>query len=127
MPRVSQGTRTNAKHKAETLPTSFQAGFITALDGRTELARGLKERFESIATDLGGLHELSNIKASLVERFCWLEASLSKIEHDMASADTKTSSELLARWVQGCNSLLGIARTLGIDRKLQAAPWLDSL
>ncbi len=125
MPRVSRGTRTNQSHKGRVLPPKYTAGFLTTLDGRTELARGLRERFDSIVADLGGPGELSQIKASLVERFVWLEASLMSIEAAMAeTTDPKQYADLVARWTQACNTLLGIGKSLGIDRKLGSAPWL---
>lgn len=121
MPRVSRGTRINTHHKPGELPTRYAPGFIATLDGRTELARLLRLRFDTIACDLGGADSLSSIKSSLLERFIWLEATLSRIEADLAAtADPKASAELLSRWIQGCNSLLGIAKTLGIERQMQS-------
>ncbi len=127
MPRTSQGTRKNAKNKPQELPAKFQAGFIASLDGRTELARALRERFDSIATDLGGLDDLSQIKASMLERFVWLEASLSNVEVSLAdpTVDAKTKAELMSRWIVGVNTLSNLARMLGTERKMRSAPWLE--
>lgn len=123
MPRVSKGTRTNRKLKAETLPQRFQPGFKGELDGRTLLARALQQRFSAIASDLGGEQELSSLKSSLLERLVWLEATLVKIESGLASTtDAKSASEAVARWIQGCNALLGIAKTLGLERS-RRNPW----
>ncbi len=64
---------------------------------------------------------MSGIKSSLLERFLWLESVLQKIESDMAkSTDGKSVSGMLGPWIQGCNSLLGIAKTLGIERQMKA-------
>lgn len=119
MPRVSQGTRTNGKTKPSTLPEAFVPGFLERMDGRSELCRALKARYDGLADDLGGAVELSGIKASLLERFVFLEASLVRIESDVTTADTKTAAELMSRWVQMCNSLLGFARLLGIERQVR--------
>src|SRR5690349_3353855 len=122
MPRVSRGTRTNRKLKPAEIPTAFEPGFIARLDGRTGLARALRDRFDSLAADLGGIEEMSGVRSSLLARFVWLEASLAKLENDMATAaDPKATSEVLSRWIQGCNSLLGIAKTLGLDRKIRGS------
>jgi hypothetical protein len=98
---------------------TFEPGFLAKLDRRTEVARLLRERFDGIAADLGG--QLSGIQASLLERFVFLEASLMKLEAEMAKAkDAKTTSEIMARWTQACNALLGIGRTLGLERQMKA-------
>jgi len=109
------------KRKRIALPTKFKPGFLNGLDGRTELAQALKLRFDDISYDLGGIEELSAIKASLLERFIWLEATLSKIEADLANTgDAKTAADVMTRWIQGCNLLLGIARTLGMERQVKS-------
>jgi hypothetical protein len=127
MPRVSAGTRVNRKLKPASLPAKFAPGFLGELDGRTELARALKQRFEAIVSDLGGEAELSNLKTSLAERAVFLEAMLVKIESDLATAnDPKAVAEILSRWIQAVNSFTGIAKTLGLERKLRD-PWASVL
>jgi hypothetical protein len=88
------------------------------MDQRTLTARALRDRYESVAADLGGLQELSGIRASLLERFIHLEAVLVRLESEMAAAgDAVTASEIMGRWIQACNALVGIGKTLGLDRK----------
>lgn len=104
--------------KAKKPAAEYAPNFMDKLDQRTELCRALRTRFDSLASDLGGHAKLSGIKSSLLERFLFLESTLAKIESDMATAtDAKTCSALLGPWIQACNSLLGIARTLGIERQ----------
>jgi hypothetical protein len=123
MPRRSQGIRTNAKHKPAELPAKVAPGFVDSLDGRSLLARALRQRFEAIATDLGGESELSALKASLLERLVWLEAMLGKIETDLAAAaNAADASKTLAQWIQAVNSFTGIAKTLGLERSMRD-PW----
>jgi|SRR6516225_1941852 hypothetical protein len=113
--------RRNVSHKLQELPSTYTPGFVQTLDQRTEIARLLRERYAGIACDLGGLAQLSGIKASLLERFCFLEATLAKLEADMAKApDAKTASEVMGRWIQACNALLGIGKTLGLERQMKA-------
>lgn len=129
MPRKSKGTRTNASHKAQKTPAKFEPGFIARLDQRTELARALRDRWEAIADDLGGPDELSTIKAGLVERYVWLESVLQGVEHQLAQAQldddeesaAETQALLISRWIQATNSLLGIGKVLGIERKPRTA------
>ena len=90
--------RRNASTRPQALPAKYEPGFLAKLDQRTELARLLRERFQGIAHDLGGPDDLSGIKASLLERFVFLEATLSRLECDLAgSEDAKTASEVMCR------------------------------
>jgi hypothetical protein len=117
--------RKSRKTKLVTLPAEYARGFIYALDRRTELARAVKEQFLAIAEDLGGLNSLSTIKRSLVEKFVWLSQVMNRLEGDMAqTTDPKASGELVARWTQAVNSLQGLARALGTERRASSMPWL---
>ena len=121
MPRVSKGTRVNEQHKPTELPARYEPGFLQALDRRYTGTKGLKRRFEGIAEDLGGIDELSGIKLSLLERFIWLEATLVYLETVIATeTDSKVVTKILPQWIQAVNSLLGIARTLGIERQAKS-------
>jgi hypothetical protein len=116
------------KPKSSTLPTEFQPGFLSKLDGRTEISRLLNGNYQAIVADLGGEAEQSHIKLALVERFTFLEAVLCGIESQIALARTvkgkagqaaavKLESELIGKWIQAVNSLTGLAKTLGIERR----------
>jgi hypothetical protein len=109
------------KPKQKTLPDKYERGFLAKLDGRSEIAQRLRDNYEAISDDLGGVAELSHVKAALVERFVFLEAVLSKIEADMANHPTETQ-ELLGRWIQAVNSLTGLSKVLGLDRRSKN-PW----
>jgi len=123
MPRVSKGTRTNKNTKPSTLPAKFRSGFLAEMDKRTELARALRDNYAAIVDDIGGPSEVGHVKASLIERFCWLEAVLQTLEHEMATGQIE-KSEALGKWIQAVNSLSGLAKVLGVDRKLASRPWL---
>ncbi len=120
MPRKSKGTRTNAKTKLHSLegkaPSDFKVGFLQALDGRTDLAKALRANYDAVVEDVGGSEEVGHVKSALVERFCWLEAILQKIEHDIAHGKV----DQLGTWIQATNSLSGLARVLGVDRQARA-------
>ena len=126
MPRTSQGTRTNRHHKPSEIPDRYEPGFLKKLDARTEIARQLKASYEQVVSDLGGQSEISHVKNSLVERFIFLEAVLGGIENQLALARTgdvdeeaarKLEAELIGRWVQAVNSLQGLAKVLGVERR----------
>lgn len=112
--------------KTNTLPTRYEKGFLSRLDGRTEIARELRAAFDEIVADQGGVDGLSHVRRSLVERFCWLEAVLRSLELRIAEADKAETAELLSRWIQGLNSLTGLARTLGLERRARKVDDLRS-
>lgn len=103
--------------KITTLPERYSKGFLDKLDGRIEIARELKAAYEEVTSDLGGVDSLSHVKRALVGRFVWLTAILRGIEKQIAEADEGQAGELLGKWVQGLNSLTGLARAIGMDRK----------
>src|SRR5262245_39612437 len=109
--------------KMHSLPVKFKAGFLAALDGRTDLAKALRANYEQIVADVGGREEVGHVKSALVERFVWLEAILQTLEQEMAKGQID-KGEALGRWIQAVNSLSGLARVLGIERKARQMPWL---
>ena len=110
--------------KSNTLPTRYEKGFLSRLDGRTEIARELRAAFDEIVADQGGIEGLSHVRRSLVERFCWLEAVLRSLELRIAEADKAETAELLSRWIQALNSLVGLGKCIGLERR---AKKLDDL
>lgn len=110
--------------KTTTLPARYERGFLARLDGRTEIARELRVAFDEIVSDQGGIEGLSHVRRSLVERFCWLEAVLRSLELRIAEADKSETADLLAKWIQALNSLVGLGRCVGLERR---AKKLDDL
>jgi hypothetical protein len=122
MPRTykRKTDRPYEKSKPQQVPAKFVPGFMGKLDQRTGLSNALRERFDSIIADLGGPESVGHLKGMLVERIVWLEGTLCNLESSLATTtDAKTSSEVVARWIQACNALLGIAKTLGIERQIR--------
>ena len=111
------------KTKAQAVPPKFKAGFLAAMDGRTDLAKALRANYDAIVADVGGTTDVGHVKAALVERFCWLEAILQTLEHEMAQGQID-KSEALGKWIQAVNSLSGLAKVLGVERKARSMPWL---
>lgn len=117
--------RKNAKHKDQKLPDKFQPGFLANLDGREKLAKALESNYAAIVSDIGGPADIGHVKASLIERFVWLEGILQGIEHEMVTGKTN-KTEAIGKWIQGVNSLTGLAKVLGIERRATSKPWMVS-
>ena len=102
------------------LPARYEVGFLRDFDKRTEVYQLLSGAYKEIIDDLGGIEGLSHIRLALVERFVFLEFSMRNLEKRMAENPLKTG-RLLSRWVQAINSLSGLAKSLGMERKSKHA------
>ncbi len=91
----------------------FTPGFLAALDGRTVVARGLKANLDALMIDLGGADALSYQQTSLCERVIHLEALIRGMEARLACGEDVAP----ASYAQMINSLVGLYRTLGIERR----------
>jgi len=99
--------------KLAAIPDTFTAGYLGQLDGRTAIAVEMRARWQELTSDLGGADRLSYAQRSLVERALWIEhwiAMQERILADGGDADT-------GRMTQATNSLLGLYRTLGLERR----------
>ena len=92
------------------------------MDGRRALARDMQARHREICDDLGGADSLSYLSRSLIERYLWLEYWLAEQERTLADGGEFD----VARWVQAANSAQGIAQRLGLARKAQDVPDLQT-
>lgn len=104
---------------------SLTPGFLSTMDGRTALVRTMRRNYETLLNDIGGAGEASHIKASLAERFVFLETLLATLEQEIA-AGTTDRDKAVGRWTQAVNSLVGLAKVLGPARRVANAPWLDA-
>jgi hypothetical protein len=110
--------------KLTALPDRFAAGYLRALDGRTALAQDMLARWAAITDDLGGEASLSYAQRSLVERALWLEHFLAQQERALAEGRAEEFDP--GRWTQGANTLLGLYRQLGIERRAKDVTDLQS-
>jgi len=95
-----------------TIPDKYQTGWLDELDSRTAIAKDMRERYQTLTDDLGGLPKLSYQQRSLCERSLWLEYWLASQERILAS-----NGEFdVGKWVQAANGLQGIYAKLGLDR-----------
>jgi hypothetical protein len=112
------------KPKTPDLPERYVRGFIDKMDGRTDLAQRLQIAYQEICEDIGGEEDQTHLKLSLVERAVFLEFCLQKWEREILL--DKATPDQIGKWIQATNSLLGLAKTLGLTRaRIQGA--IDSL
>lgn len=101
--------------KHRDIPERFTAGYLERLDGRTVVAQEMRARWQSMTDDLGGVDRLSYSQRSLVERALWIEHWIAAQERELAEGRIEAFDA--GRWTQATNSLLGLYRTLGIQRR----------
>ena len=99
--------------KYRTVPDRFTAGYINRLDGRTAVAVDMRARWQQMTADLGGEDRLSYAQRSLAERALWVEYWIAQQERILADGGEAD----IGRMTQATNSLLGLYRTLGIERR----------
>ena len=105
--------RTATQELLATIGTSYEPDFVERLDGRTKLAQVIPARIAAIESDMGGSESLSYARRSLVRRTVWMEAVVETLEQHLA----KDVSIDLGAYTQAINSLLGLYRLLGLERK----------
>ena len=113
---------TQRSAKIAAIPERFTAGYLDQLDGRTAVAADMRLRWANICNDLGGEATLSYMQRSLVERALWLEHWIAQQERMLAAGGDAD----VGRMTQAGNSLLGLYRTLGIERRQKDVTSLAS-
>jgi hypothetical protein len=83
------------------------------LDRRTVLGKAVSQRFAGVAADCGGLENLAHAKIGLIRRFLWMECVIEGIELQLAAGEQID----IGSYTQLTNTWLGLARTLGLERK----------
>ena len=95
------------------IPDRYSPDFAERLDGRTSIAKAILGRIEAIESDLGGADMLSHARRSLIRRVVWLEAIIEHSEQKLAAGEGID----LGGHTQAINSLLGLYRLLGLERR----------
>ena len=103
------------------IPERYTSDFMDRLDRRTVLGKAVVDRYNAVLADLGGEDSLSAIKRSMVRRFTWFEVMIEGIECRAAEGQQID----IGTWTQLVNSWLGIARTLGLERRQRRVPKLQ--
>lgn len=95
------------------IPKKYSPDFMERLDRRTVLGKAVSRRFEAVASDCGGIEGLAHVKVGLIRRFLWMECVIEGIELQLAAGDQID----IGTYTQLTNTWLGLARTLGLERK----------
>lgn len=107
-------------HIMEHIPERYSHDWLESLDGRTRIARAVRERLTALETDLGGRDNLSYQRRSLAKRAVWLEAIIEQQEAALARGEGVDQGKL----TQAVNSLIGLLKTLGLERQAKDVPSL---
>ena len=99
--------------KLTAIPDVFTPGYLADLDGRTAIAVAMRARWQELTDDMGGADRLSYAQRSLAERALWLEHWIALQERELAAGNDADTG----RMTQATNALLGLYRTLGLERR----------
>lgn len=112
----------NANAKLKDLPERYRQDWLESMDGRLGTVKVIKERLATLCDDLGGVESMSYQRRSLAKRVVWLEAMIEQHEAAMARGEDVDAG----KWTQGINSLMGLLKTLGLDRVAADVPSIQS-
>lgn len=96
-----------------TLPDNYRADWLTRLDKRTRVAKAVMARIVELESDAGGAETLSAARRSLIRHAAWLDAIVDSHELRLAAGEPVD----VGGYTQALNSLLGLFRLLGLERK----------
>lgn len=96
-----------------TLPDNYEARWLDKLDKRTKVARAVLSRIADLESDAGGAENLSTARRSLIRHAAWLDAIVDSYELQLASGQPLD----VGAHTQALNSLLGLYRLLGLERR----------
>ncbi len=95
------------------IPAKYSPDFMERLDRRTVLGKAVSQRFDTVATDCGGLGACAHVKIGLIKRFLWMECVIEGIELQLAAGEQID----IGSYTQLTNTWLGIARLPGLERR----------
>lgn len=101
-------------------PSRYAADWIDKLDGRTRLAQAARERLNALQADLGGVEALSYQRQSICRRVVFLEVLIEQREAELARGEEIDE----ARHANNINTLTGLLKAIGLDRKARDVPDL---
>jgi hypothetical protein len=98
-----------------TLPDGYSSSWMKRIDKRTKSARAVLNRIADLESDAGGADGISHAKRALIRRAAFIEAVCEGHELRLLKGEEIDVGAL----TQATNTLLGIYRMLGIDRRLK--------
>lgn len=96
-----------------TLPDNYSSDWLARLDKRTKIARAVLVRITDLESDAGGPEALSASRRSLIRHAAWLDAVVESHELRLAAGEELDAGA----YTQSLNSLIGLYRLLGLERK----------
>jgi hypothetical protein len=106
-----------------TLPDTYSGDWLKRLDKRTKVARAVMDRIADLEADAGGVESLSAARRSLIRHAAWLDAVVESHEMRLAGG-----TELdVGAYTQSLNSLLGLYRLIGLERKQRSVRRLQDV
>ncbi|PKL95570.1 MAG: hypothetical protein CVV18_05000 [Gammaproteobacteria bacterium HGW-Gammaproteobacteria-8] len=106
--------------KSRDIPPRYSETWIERMDGRTQVARAIRDRLEALQSDLGGPDSMSYQQRSLSKRAIWMEAVIEQQEIALSKGEEIDQGKL----TQAVNTLIGLLKTLGLERKARDVPDL---
>jgi hypothetical protein len=91
----------------------YDPNYFEKIDRRTVVGRAVTTRELAIIQDCGGADSLSYARRSLIRRAVWLEALVESFEQRIGMGEQFD----LGSYTQALNSLLGLFRLLGLERR----------
>jgi hypothetical protein len=101
----------------------FRPTFLSDLDGRYPVVRGLKQRFACYLSDLGGVANLSTMEQTIVKRIVHLEHLVEQKESALIAGTGTNINEYLA----SINTLAGLLAKIGLKRRSRQLSLRDYL
>lgn len=98
-----------------TLPARYEAGFPWRLDRRCKAVREMAADLVTLWQDLGGMGTLSTQERALCERVVYLRRRI--IAHETAVMRDQKPLMTHGEHANCCNTLVGLLKTLGLERR----------
>lgn len=99
------------------LPPDYSRDWLERFDKRTKVWRAATEREAALLRDAGGVEGLSHARRSLIRRAVFLELLVETQELRFTSGEAVDVGSI----TQALNSLLGVYRLIGLERKAKPA------
>lgn len=109
--------------KPRTVARRFRPSFLSDLDGRYPVVRGLKYRYGCYLSDLGGTANLSTMEQTIVKRIVHLEHLVEQKE----SAIIRGTATDITEYIASVNCLSGLLNRIGLKRRSKQISLRDYL
>ena len=110
--------RKDTDGKLKAIPEQYRADWLDQMDGRLGMVKVIKDRLGMLTDDLGGVEQMSYQRRSLCRRVVWLEALIEQQEIALSRGEEIDQG----KWTQAVNSLMGLLKTVGLERVAQDVP-----